>query len=85
MLSEERREEGYRGWKKAVQRALDENSVETAKALADTEISVVPAITETISDDGVTFREWRGCRFRWTVKVVILTPLTNRVWCSIHL
>lgn len=37
------------------QRALDENSVETAKALADTEISVVPAITETISDDGVTF------------------------------
>jgi hypothetical protein len=38
------------------QRALDENSVETAKQLADTEISVVPSITQTIAADGtVTF------------------------------
>nr|WP_240048909.1 hypothetical protein [Parerythrobacter lutipelagi] len=34
------------------QRALDENSVETAKALADTTIEVIPAITETIKADG---------------------------------
>src|SRR3954462_14813031 len=38
------------------QRALDANSVETAKALADTTIKVVPAITQTIAADGtVTF------------------------------
>lgn len=34
------------------QRALDENSVETAKALADTTIDVVPATTQIIADDG---------------------------------
>lgn len=34
------------------QRALDENSVETAEALADTEISVVPALTQNIAADG---------------------------------
>jgi hypothetical protein len=34
------------------QRALDENSVETAKELADTTIDVVPAITQTIGADG---------------------------------
>lgn len=37
------------------QTQLDNNSVEVAKALADTEIEVVPAITRTISDDGVEF------------------------------
>lgn len=38
------------------QRALDENSVETAIALADTEIDVVPALTQNIAADGtVTF------------------------------
>ncbi|MEY2560928.1 MAG: hypothetical protein QOG51_1343 [Verrucomicrobiota bacterium] len=40
------------------QRALDHNSVETAKALADTTIKVVPAMTQTIAADGsVTFAE----------------------------
>jgi len=40
------------------QRALDENSVETAKALADTTIKVVPAITQTFEADGkVTFAQ----------------------------
>lgn len=34
------------------QRALDENSVETAQILADTEIKVVPALTQTIDEDG---------------------------------
>ena len=34
------------------QRALDENSVETAKELSDTEIEVVPALTQTIEEDG---------------------------------
>jgi hypothetical protein len=34
------------------QRALDENSIETAKALADTTIPVVPFITQTIAADG---------------------------------
>ncbi|HEX4930284.1 MAG TPA: hypothetical protein VFV62_06190 [Gaiellaceae bacterium] len=34
------------------QRALDENSVETAQLLADTEISVIPAFTQTIAADG---------------------------------
>lgn len=38
------------------QAALDENSVETAKALADTEIELVLAMTQTIAADGsVTF------------------------------
>lgn len=38
------------------QRALDENSVETAQALADTKIKVVPAVTQTIAANGdVTF------------------------------
>lgn len=38
------------------QRALDENSVETAQLLADTTIEVVPALTQTIAADGtVTF------------------------------
>lgn len=38
------------------QRALDENSIETATALADTTIDVVPAVTQTIAADGtVTF------------------------------
>lgn len=38
------------------QRALDTNSIETAKALADETIEVVPAVTETIAPDGaVTF------------------------------
>ena len=38
------------------QRALDENSVETAQILADTTIEVVPALTQTIAADGtVTF------------------------------
>ncbi len=38
------------------QRALDENSVETAQTLADTTIEVVPALTQTIAADGtVTF------------------------------
>lgn len=37
------------------QAQLDKNSVEVAKALADTEIEVVPAITRTISEDGVEF------------------------------
>lgn len=38
------------------QRALDENSVETAIQLAETEISVVPALTQNIAADGtVTF------------------------------
>jgi len=43
----------------AAQRALDENSVETAKELADEEnaIEVVPALTETIDEKGeVTFK-----------------------------
>lgn len=40
------------------QRALDENSVETAQALATTEIDVVPAVTQTIAADGtVTFTQ----------------------------
>lgn len=34
------------------QRALDENSVETAQALADTTIEVVPVVTQTIAADG---------------------------------
>jgi hypothetical protein len=34
------------------QRALDENSVETAQALAETEIPVVLAVTQTIAADG---------------------------------
>jgi hypothetical protein len=34
------------------QRALDTNSVETAKALAETTIEVVPAMTQTIAADG---------------------------------
>ena len=34
------------------QRALDENSVETAQALAETEIPVVLAVTQTIAEDG---------------------------------
>ena len=34
------------------QRALDENSVETAQLLADTTIEVVPALTQTIAADG---------------------------------
>jgi hypothetical protein len=34
------------------QRALDENSVETAELLAGTPISVVPALTQTINADG---------------------------------
>lgn len=34
------------------QRALDENSVETAQILADTTIEVVPALTQTIAADG---------------------------------
>ena len=38
------------------QRALDENSVETAEILADTTIEVIPAFTQTIAADGtVTF------------------------------
>ena len=38
------------------QRALDENSVETAQTLADTTIEVVPALTQTIAANGdVTF------------------------------
>ncbi|MBL8130979.1 MAG: hypothetical protein JNL42_03905, partial [Anaerolineae bacterium] len=38
------------------QRALDENSVETAKALAETTIPLVLAVTQTIAADGsVTF------------------------------
>jgi hypothetical protein len=40
----------------AAQRALDENSITTAKALADEKIKVVPAIVETIAANGdVTF------------------------------
>ncbi len=40
------------------QRSLDTNSVETAVALAGTNIDVVPAITETIAADGsVTFTQ----------------------------
>ena len=40
------------------QRALDENSVETAQALAETTIEVVPAITQNIAADGtVTFAQ----------------------------
>lgn len=40
----------------AAQAALDENSVETAIQLAETEISVVPALTQNIAADGtVTF------------------------------
>jgi hypothetical protein len=34
------------------QRALDENSVETAQILADPTIEVVPALTQTIDEDG---------------------------------
>jgi hypothetical protein len=34
------------------QRALDENSIETAQELADTPIEVVPALTQTIAADG---------------------------------
>lgn len=37
------------------QRALDENSVETAKALADTTVPLVMAVTQTITDTGVSF------------------------------
>lgn len=38
------------------QRALDENSVETAQLLADTTIEVIPAFTQTIAANGtVTF------------------------------
>ncbi|HEX5593810.1 MAG TPA: hypothetical protein VFX35_10730 [Solirubrobacterales bacterium] len=38
------------------QKALDQNSVETAKALAEEKIDVVPMITETIDEEGkVTF------------------------------
>lgn len=38
------------------QRALDDNSIETAKALAEEKIKVVPQITETIAANGdVTF------------------------------
>lgn len=38
------------------QRALDENSIETATALAETTIDVVPSTVQTISEDGeVTF------------------------------
>jgi hypothetical protein len=34
------------------QRALDENSVETAEILADTKIDVIPSFTQTIAADG---------------------------------
>lgn len=34
------------------QRALDENSVETAELLADTKIDVIPSFTQTIAADG---------------------------------
>jgi hypothetical protein len=34
------------------QRALDENSIETAEILAETEISVIPSFTQTIAADG---------------------------------
>lgn len=34
------------------QKALDENSVETAQALAETEIPIVMAVTQTIAADG---------------------------------
>lgn len=38
------------------QRALDENSVETAELLSETKIDVIPAFTQTIAADGaVTF------------------------------
>jgi hypothetical protein len=38
------------------QRALDENSVETAQLLAETEIEVIPSFTQTIAADGtITF------------------------------
>lgn len=37
------------------QTQLDKNSVEVAKALAETEIEVVPAITRTITEDDVEF------------------------------
>jgi hypothetical protein len=37
----------------AAQHSLDTNSVETALILAETEIDVVPAITQTISKEGV--------------------------------
>lgn len=38
------------------QRALDENSVQTAQLLADTTIEVIPSFTQTIAEDGtVTF------------------------------
>jgi hypothetical protein len=38
------------------QRALDENSVETAELLADTTIEVIPSFTQTIAaDGGITF------------------------------
>lgn len=37
----------------AAQRALDENSVTTAKALADETIEVVPSMTEVIEEGGV--------------------------------
>lgn len=38
------------------QRALDENSVETAELLAGTEIDVIPSFTQTIAADGtITF------------------------------
>ena len=36
----------------SAQRALDENSVATAKELSDTEIEIVPALTQTIEEDG---------------------------------
>lgn len=37
------------------QKALDQNSVETAKALAEQKIKVVPVVTEEITNDGVKF------------------------------
>ncbi|OKY78699.1 MAG: hypothetical protein BTN85_1196 [Candidatus Methanohalarchaeum thermophilum] len=37
------------------QHALDENSIEIAKILADTEIEIVPAITRTIKEDTVEY------------------------------
>lgn len=39
------------------QRALDENSVETAKLLATTEVQLVLSQTQTITDEGVTFTQ----------------------------
>ncbi len=39
------------------QNQLDMNSVEVAKVLAETEIEVVPAITRTIDNDGVSYSQ----------------------------